>query len=332
MKRIIQPLNGFSDIPFSNDPRAAHADITNARELFGDPSDFGDPDDFGDAEYGDAFLNENPISLYNTISGDAEYGAPKPYSQWNKAQRAGLWTGVGLAGAGLLAGGGYGIAQLIKKNQAKQRAYQAQLQSRRNRSTILSADAARKSGMGINRKSVMPFFNLTGAKMNSSPLVPSSKLPADMVKYGLDKQALETPFLQETAPGVFGGTNWVATATGVAAARYFMPLVVTIGINQLSAAPGTVITVTANIPTVAGSLVITTNPFIFTIESGFNIRFLFFPWQLVANAALPVMGTYSSTNPITVTVTGAPANSSVNLVVPGSEHPYVKALRYALNR
>ena len=152
------------------------------------------------------------------------------------------------------------------------------------------------------------------------------------MKYGLDRQALETPFLQETAQGVFGGTNWVATSTGVATDRLFMPLIVTIGINALAAAPGTVITVTANIPTIAGSLVVSSNPFVFTISRGFDIRFLVYPWQLVANAALPVIGTYSATNPITVTVAGPPSGSAVNLVIPGSEHPFVKAMRYSLNK
>jgi hypothetical protein len=148
----------------------------------------------------------------------------------------------------------------------------------------------------------------------------------------LDRQQSDTPFYQETAIGTFAGVTWTATTTGTAQPRFFTALILQLGINYLSAAPGTVFQMTATIPTINGPLVVAAQPFIFTIEKGYDVRFMFYPWQLVANRPFLVLGQYDNANPITVQVTGLPANATVNLIVPGSLHPFTVATRNALIR
>lgn len=176
----------------------------------------------------------------------------------------------------------------------------------------------------------MNFFSLTGAYMNSSPIEPKSRFVMDMLKNMLDRQNMDTPFYQETAIGTFAAGTWTCQAVGTVAPRFFTGLVLQMGTNILNAAPGTIMNITATIPTQAGLLTVAATPFIFTYGDRFNVRFLFFPWNLVSNKPLPVLGTYSNANPITVLVTGLPAASAVSLIVPGSLHPWTTALRNSL--
>lgn len=323
-----------SAIHVSMDPRQPQADITNARYLMGDISD-----DEGDL-YGD--INDETLSLFNVMSGDIEdegdlYGdvgeggmmrrRRRPLTQG--AKMALLGTGAGLLGAGTGALTTLGIQKLMaKKRQAnivkQQLARQAQNQ------TLQNQLRARQFAGKISRKGKMPFFSLIGGKLNASQIDASEQFPADMLKYFLDRQAGETPFQQETAIGTFALGTWTAQALGAATNRFFSPLIVQVGINTLNAAPATVINMTATIPTINGPLVIAAQPFLITMETGFDLKFLFYPWQLVQNRPELVLGQYSNASPITITVTGAPAASVVNLIVPGSRHPWIVGVRNAL--
>lgn len=200
----------------------------------------------------------------------------------------------------------------------------------RNKQTIRNQRLIGRNAGKVSRQSMMNFFSLTGAYMNSSPIEPKSRFVMDMLKNMLDRQNMDTPFYQETAIGTFAAGTWTAQATGTVANRFFTGLVLQIGTNILNAAPGTIMNITATIPTLAGPLTIAATPFIFTYGDKFNVRFLFFPWNLVSNKPLPVLGQYSNAAPITVTVTGLPAASAVSLVVPGSLHPWTTALRNSL--
>lgn len=328
----LTPLKGLD---YSMDARAPKADITNATELFGDPFgdvdeygdmeedgdvDYGDIDDYGDVdEYGD--INEGTLSAFNVISGD-------PSSKRRKMIRAAKIGGLAVGGtaAALLA------RKMIRQRRAKTAALRAKLAAQQTRQTIVNQKRAATSAGTIDRKKKVPFFQLTGAKLNSSPIDPTEGYIADMLKHNLDRQASDTPFLQETAIGTFGAGTWTATANGTANNRFFTGLILQLGVNYLNAAPGTVFNVTATIPTINGPLVIAAQPFIFTIQRGYDVRFLFYPWQLVSNRPLPVLGAYDNANPITVQVTGLPAAATVNLIVPGSLHRWTVALRNALIR
>lgn len=165
--------------------------------------------------------------------------------------------------------------------------------------------------------------------MNQAPIDPLSQFPADMFKIMLDRQNSDTPFYQETAIGTLVGPNFVCTAVGALSPRFFTGLMLQFGSNILNASPGTVITVTAVIPTISGPLTIAANPFVLTYEKGYDVRFLFFPWQLVSNKAMNLLGQYDNANPIVVTVSGLPSTSAVNLIVPGSLHPWTVSMRNA---
>lgn len=326
-------MKKLSSIPASGDPRAPQADITNAPHLFGDPEigdidtfeeegDFEDGDaDYGDADYGD--IDNDPLGVFTQTSGDPASG--KFRRGLNKYK-----VPVVAASAGLTA---YAATRAIKK--ARARAREKAMISRKiaqstQQQSLKRTAAIRKNIDKLNRNSMMSFFSLKGGKMNSSPIDPLSKFVADMFKNMLDRQNMDTPFFQETAIGTFAAGTWTATATGTVASRFFTGLILQIGTNVLNASPGTVMNITATIPTIQGPLTIAATPFLITYEKGFDVRFLFFPWQLVANKPLPVLGQYNNANPITVQVTGLPAASAVNLVVPGSLHPWTVAMRNAL--
>jgi len=349
-------LRKLGELGVSNDARMPQADITDAPELFGDPfgdvedgdlygdSDYGDADygdaDYGDADYGDAdygdlygdtdqygdVINDSSLGAFKTISGDPEMGGPR----WKRMRRP-------LAIAGGVAAGALGTALAVRaakravaKRRARKAAVQAKIRAQRNKQTINTQRAARENAGKIVKTKKMPFFQVIGAKMNSSPIDPMEGFPADMFKYNLDRQASDTPFYQESALGTFAGSTWTATATGVVSARYYTALILQIGINYLNAAPGTIFTCTATIPTINGTLTVSSQPWIFTIEKQYDVRFMFFPWQLVSNRPLPVLGSYNNANPIVVAVTGLPSASAVSLVVPGSLHPWTVSMRNAL--
>lgn len=325
-------LKKFGDIQHSNDPRAPKARITNAPELFGDPmgdidddddddllaGDVDDDDEDGDPDlYGD--INDDTISVYNMTSGDPSRGR-----KFGKAvKRAGLVAGSAAAA--------YAIQRKIAAVRKRKKATRSRIGRYSTQQTLKNQVLARKYAGKIRKDAKMPFFQVTGAKMNSSPINPLEKFVADMFKYNLDRQASDTPFYQETALGVFALGTWTCTATGVATNRFYTGLILQAGINMLNAAPGTIFNVTATLPTIAGTLTVAATPWIFTIGGKFYVTFLFFPWQLVSNKALPVLGQYSIANPIVVSVTGLPAASAVSLVVPGSLHPWTIAMRNSLS-
>lgn len=345
MKNSTDGLSKFGDFQISGDAREDKADITNAAELFGDPFDlqFGDADEDGDAEddfgdadmYGDAEdMNDSTISMYNMVSGDPDlYGGPRPSRPhvMKALRNLGVAGGAGLTTAV--------AANLLRKKIQQIRLKKGYVSTRlgRNRmqQTLFNQKLANKFGGRINRRAKTPFFQVTGAKMNSSPIDPKESYIADMLKYNLDRQASDTPFYQESAIAVFGAGVWTATAVGVATPRFYTGIIVQLGINQLNAAPGTVFTITASLPTINGLLTVSAQPWTFTISKHFDVRFIIYPWQLVANKPLPVLGQYDNTVPannIVVAVTGLPAASAVTLIVPGSLHPWTTALRNALIR
>lgn len=321
-----RPLKTTSQVGFSNNPRMDHADVTNARDLFGDPySDFTGDVDFGDNEFGD--INDSTLAAFSAISGDIDGDIDgDPYGDAGRNKRRALRVGAGLAAGGLA----LAIRQKIKRNREAVARSRAMMNAQINRSSQRNQRALVSNAGKINRRRKMPFFDVIGAKMNSSPIDPSEGFPADMFKYNLDRQNSDTPFLQETAIGTFNGTLWTVTAPGVVTTRYYTTLIVQMGINTLNAAPGTVFIVTATLPTINGTQVVSSNPWIFTISKGFDVRFSIFPWILVANKPVLVLGAYNTLTPITVQVSGLPAQSAVTMVVPGSLHKWTVAMRNAL--
>jgi ribosomal protein S13 len=334
--RTLPSRNGI--IPSSN-PRAPKADITNSPHLFGDIFD-----DYGRGD----IINDGLASTFKLISGDIDEGDIDDMSQGDidevygdlygdlygdpatrrkTVRNVALGVGAGAAGAVLTKKAIDAIKRMRMKRSAQLTRMNQQIAHERGKQTISNQRLMREHSGKINRNAKIPFFQLIGARMNQSPIDPMEGFPADMLKYFLDRQAAETPFQQETAIGVFALGTWTATANGVVANRFFSPLIVQLGINQLNAAPGTVFNITATIPTLAGTLTISSQPFIFTIEKSYDVRFVFFPWQLVQNRPLPVLGVYNTVSPITINVTGLPSASSVNLIVPGSLHPWVIAIR-----
>lgn len=345
MKKTSKPrLTPKTDFGLSNNPRASKADITNAPHLFGDPFDegdfdellpLGDSDDYGDSDYGDSddygdpSINNSTLALFKEMSGDPLYGAPK-MPKLNKKQMIAL----GLGGAALI------HRDQVERVVRKLLTHRKQMSSRvinklrtgAGRQTLQGDKRIFKTNLRINRRSTLPFFQITGAKLNSSPINPNEVFPADMLKFLLDRQAADTPFLQESAVATLVGPNWVSTATGVVADRYYTALILQIGINILNAAPGSVFSITGTFPTVNGPLVVAGNPWIFTIERQFDVRFVLYPWQLVTNRPFIVQGLYNNANPIITTVAGLPAASAVTLIVPGSLHKWIVKLREALIR
>lgn len=339
-------LKSLSDLNVSGDPRQPMADITNAPELFGDPFgdvDFGDVDDeFGDMEDGDLYgdmedgdlygdvINDESLGAFHLISGDPMgMGGPKKVN-WKKFKNPALFA-AGAAGTGLASIMAIKAAKkAIARKRAKKAAMNAKMAAERQKQTLSQQKSARENAGKIARNKKMPFFQVIGAKMNSSPIDPMEGFVADMFKYNLDRQASDTPFYQESALGVYLAGVWTCTATGVINTRYYTALILQLGINYLNAAPGTIFTVTATLPTINGTLTVAAQPWIFTIMKQYDVRFMFFPWQLVSNRPFPVLGSYNNANPIVVQVFGLPAASAVSLVVPGSLHPWTVAMRNAL--
>jgi hypothetical protein len=285
---------------------------------------------YGDAEYGDP----DPLAAFVQMSGDIDDGDAEtggPVGGFIKKYRKPLMIAGGAAA-------GFGLGKLAQQAIAKNRARASQ------RANIAHSLAMTKASQSINRQSnisssigklnrnaPMRFFSLAGAKMNSSPIDPQSVFVMDMFKNELDRQQMDTPFLQESAVGVFAAGTWTATATGTVASRFFTGLILQFGTNALNAVPSSVISITATIPLINGGvLTIAAQPFLFTYEKGFDVHFLFFPWTLVANKPLLTLGQYNNANPITFTLTGLPAASAVTLIVPGSQHPWAVGMRNAL--
>lgn len=329
--RSIKTLGGLQ---ISNNPRANQADLTNAPELFGDvfgdigDDEFGDMDEDGDPDlYGD--INDSSLSAYKLISGDPnddEYGDTRAGRFLRRYKSPLLMAGAGTAAYF----GGRAIVNAIRKRRSERAMVNRAMHTARTRQTLKMQNVARAYSGKIRRDAKMPFFQLIGAKMNASPIAPTSSFVADMFKNMLDRQNSDTPFEQETILGTLVGSQWQCIGGSTLTNRFYTGLILQIGINQLNAAPGTVFIVKAQLPTINGPLVINATPWIFTIQNNFDVRFLFFPWQIVTNLPLPVLGSYGSAAQITVTVDGLPTASAVNLVVPGSLHPWAVAMRNAL--
>jgi hypothetical protein len=196
--------------------------------------------------------------------------------------------------------------------------------------TIQNQVEARQMMGKISKTSVMPFFQITGATLNQYPLAPTEHFPANTLKYNLDRQSTDTPFEVEITNGVFAVATWTCTASGVVADRYYTSVVLIVGINAFNANPGTIFNVAGTFPTFQGTLTVAANPWSFTFLPGYYSRLIIFPWQLVVNKPLLALGKYNAATPIVVTVTGLTASAAVNLVVPGSLHPWSSAMRNAL--
>lgn len=356
---MTKSLKTIREIVSNSDGRLPMANITDNNELFGDPfsSDpgsnvFGDPYEFGDVEdegdpygdlygdaddeYGDLYgdVDDNEVlDLYSTTAGDVDdygMGGPKLRSLWQKTRKP-----LAIAGAGTAAFlAGRAIAKGIKRRRARRAATLSRLKQSRLRQTIATQRNAQRNAPKIARTNMLPFYQISGATLNSYPISPRDRFIADMYKNNLDRQALDTPFLQETAAGTLVGTDWVCTATGVATPRYYNLLAVRIGINALAGAPGTIFSITASLPLFNNTVTVTgATPWVFTIGRGFDVTFAFFPWQLIANRPQPALGSYDNTvalRNIVVTVSGLPAASAVTLIVLGSLHPTTIATRTAL--
>jgi len=325
----ILPLLPLSAIVNSTDARAPHADISNASHLMGDVSDdYGDVDAlYGDASYGDASygdVNTAALNTWDTLIGDAEeVGGP--------SLKRKLLIGGGVAAAGA---GAYAIARAIKQKRAKAARVKNALAGSGHANTISNQIAARRLMGKVDRSAQFPFYQIIGATLNSFPLAPTEAFAADTLKYNMDRQSTDTPFEVEIANGIYSAPQFTCTAVGTAATRYYTGLFLTVGIAILNANPGTIFSVTGSFPTVnGGSLIISTNPFSFTLRASvYYAKFLMFPWQLVVNKPVLALGAYNSTpaTNIVVNVAGLPASATVNLIVPGSLHPWTIAMRNRL--
>lgn len=318
-------LKNLADLGISVNPRAPHADVTNAPHLFGDPwGDVDDEDgdiDYGDIDYGDPD-DVDPLALYSMMSGDPA----------TRRRRIGNALKIAAGGAAAYGGfkGGQKIVRSVRANR-QQRIARSIENEVRKQSLARAANIRRNIGR-LPSNTMSSFFSLKGAKLNSSPIEPLSRFVTADLKFMFDQQAVFTPFLQESASGTFAAGSWTCNATGIASDRFFTGLILQFGTNALNASPSTVITITASIPTVNGPLVISSTPILLTYEKGFDVRFLFFPWAIVSNKPLPVLGRYNNANPIQIVVSGIPAQSAVTLVVPGSLHPWTVAMRNALTK
>lgn len=313
-------LLGLHALTQSGDARAPQADITNAKYLMGDVYEGGDPDgaygdpddddDFGDV-YGD--VSTSAMDTFSSLIGDV-----------NKKRVRNI--GLGIAGGALTAGM---IAAIAKKAKQK-KAIAKNLQQNAANNTIANQVRARRLMGKIPRTAMMPFYQVTGATLNSYPLAPTEVFAADTLKYNFDRQATDTPFEVEIVNGTFAGVTWTVTAPGVVGIRYYTAAFITIGISVLTANPGTIFSLTGSMPTINGTLVISTNPFSFTIRNGYYAKILIFPWQLVTNKPLIALGAYNNAAPITFSITGLPSNASVSMIVPGSQHPWTIGMRNRL--
>lgn len=302
--------------------------------VIGDVED--DDDDFGDADYGDADY------------GDADYGDTRAGRAFRRVG-SGLKTGarkVGKAvtsrtGRRVLAAGAIGtgayflgkkVLQARKARRARKNAVARNLQTNRRRMTIQNQLVASRSMGKLPKNAHMPFFQVSGATLNASPISPTEFFVADTLKYNLDMQSTHTPFQVDTIAATYAGVTYTINAPGLVAARYYASVFLVIGINSLSGNPGTIFNVAATLPTFGGSsLVITAGTLTFLMASTvYNCRVQIYPWQLVTNKAVLALGSYSNATPIVVTITGIPANAAVSMIIPGSMHRWSITMRNRL--
>jgi len=327
--RSLGKMYSLEEILATAEGRPAKADVSNANYLMGDVVDDAGP-------YGD--VSTALLDTWNTLIGDVSdedeaptYGAPvrkkkthKPLPKWVKP----VAIGVGAGGAGYL------TAKLIesaKRKAAQKKALGQAMSTAANMNTIERQVEARRMMGKVPRTARMPFYQMTGATLNQYPLDPSSYFAANDMKWMMDKQAIETPFESEIASGVFAGTTFTVTLNGAVDPRYYVGVLLTIGISTLTANPGTIFTVAGTFPLANGSsLVVSTTPWSFTLNSGWHARGFFVPWALVTNRPYVQLGRYSNANPIVLTVQGLPSNATVNGIVPGPAHVWTIGVRNAL--
>jgi len=334
-------LNRLGDMNLPNDVNAPQADVSNAGYLMGDVNEWGDPGD-GDPDYGDYEAGDygdygdyedgdygdyeggdveggdpDMLASFVDLAGDPDYGDPSEQ----------------------------GALRTLKSLRARARARKAKrvgmrLKRRAKRNTILSTKRDMRNAPGSSLKGNRPFFSVSGAYLNEGPIDVMSVFPTDVLKTMLDRQQTDTPFFQETVSGAAVGADYVCTSVGEADFRYYTGLMLNIGSNAFTASPGTTFRITATLPTIKGNLVISATPLQFTYKKGFDVRFLIFPWQLVANKPMLLLGKYSSTvgERIIFTVTGIPISatspqpSSVSLIIPGSLHKWTVFTRQSLSK
>lgn len=324
-------LSRVGDLRISTNPRASKADLTNASHLMGDvfsgdPAGiYGDPDDdYGDVdETGD--VSTAAMTTFESLIGDAEETGDLK-KVWKGVKRVAPYA----AGAAALGFGTAAIVKAIKRRKAQRAAVQANLTNNSRNATIQNQVMARRLMGKIPRTAAMPFYQVTGATLNSYPLAPTEVFASDTLKYNLDRQSTDTPFEVDIRSGTYAGVTWTVTAPGVASPRYYVAVFLVIGISILTANPGTIFTVTGTLPTINGSLVISANPFSFTIRNGYYAKLLIFPWQLVTNKPLLALGSYNNANPIVLNITGLPSNATVSMIVPGSQHVWTIGMRNRL--
>lgn len=321
-----EPLRQLKQLVTNKNSRAPFADVTNAPYLMGDADDYGDAEDgdadYGDSDYGD--VDSSPLAVFDSLVGDSEVGGPRrrlsPTAKRIIGGTLGLGAGVG---AGLL------VNKLVR-NQRNKRNAQAALTKSQRQMTIQNQMDARRAMGKLPRNSQLPFFQITGAVLNASPISAGESFVADILKSHLDRQQSDTPFEVEIVAGTFAGSTWTVIANGVATPRFYTGVVLTLGVNQLAANPGTIFSISGVLPTINGSLLISTNPFSFTLQHKYHSQFMIFPWQIVTNKPLLALGSYSSSNPISFTINGLPSNANVNLTIPGSQHTWTIAMRNRL--
>lgn len=297
----ITPLRKLNSLVNSNNPRAPFANMTNAKSLMGDISDddddgHGDPD-YGDPDYGDPSVSSGSLALYNTLIGDPIFGKKKmkPRPSGNK------------------------FSQMIN-SKAKQKArLNKEFQHQENRNSVNAQIEARRMMGKVSRNHQYRFFDVSGSTLNSAQISPTEHFVVDMLKNNLDRQQSDTPFEVDVIAGTFAGVTWTLLANGLATPRFYVTTFITVGVNALSGTPGMIWNVTGTLPTIQGNLSITI-PFSLSLGPKWYSRLQIFPWILVTNKPLLVLGQYSNAAPMTYLITGLPSTATVTLVIPGSQH------------
>lgn len=318
--KSVAPLKQLNSLVQTRDSRQPYADVTNAPFLMGDiedgDADFGDAD-FGDADFGDP-NSTAPLATFDSLIGDIETGG------LSKNQKRALGIAAG-AGAGIV--GGVALNKYLKRRQAEKAAVQQRLRGSASKMTIQRQISARGEMGKIAANAKFPFFQVTGANLNSAPISPTESFVAATLKLNFDRQQTDTPFEVEIVQGTFAGVTWSIASVGIAANRYYTAVFLVIGINALAGNPGLIFTVTGILPTINGTLTISTQPLSFTILPGFYSKICIFPWQIVMNKPLLAIGQYSVANPISFAITGLPSTASVSMTIPGSQHTWTIGMR-----
>lgn len=291
------------------DSRLPQADITNAGYLFGDTFDdteYADTD--GDLDFDDVYddIEDGDVldtgTLFKMLSGDTEYGDAKRKKKF-----------------------------LAKHPKMKN--FLSSFQRKNARGGIIGANQLPKSTWDMT----IPFISMRGGTINQTPIGITSHYLANDLKVMLDRMASDYPYQQDTGIGTVVGGNWNVKSVGEVVQKFFCPIILKIGINQLAGVPATPVKVWGNIPTIAGVLtILEANPIVFTINRTYEVDITLYPWKIVANIPCPVLGTFTNLAPnvIDLNVAGIPttAQAAVSLITPGTIHQNIIALRKTLRK